>query len=104
MTDEEKLERINSALGYWSLIDFLTQDSTPETDAFAHIFCSSKNANSESSPISISRRFEYELEENADETVISFVESNIENACRKRIDSLKKRNRERKRKRATSIC
>ena len=91
MTDDEKLERINSALGYWSLIDFLTQDSTPETDAFANIFCSSTNANSKSSPISISRRFEYELEENADETVLSLVESNIENACRKRIGSLNKK-------------
>lgn len=91
MIDDEQLGRVGQALEYWSLIDFLTQDSLPDTQTHASFYCSKKNASESKSPISVSHKFEHKLGSATGETVHAYVESKVAAACRKRAGYLSKK-------------
>lgn len=91
MIDNEKLERINVALGYWNMVDLLTQGSLPDTEPFASVYCKKNKAAEEKPRISVSHRFKYDLDKDVEETVGDHIESSVIDACRKRIDFLSKK-------------
>lgn len=88
MIDSEKLERINKALGHWSMIDFLTQDSLPETSEFARVYCTKNYSDEGKSFISIYHKFEHNFDKDTGSTIHDFTESDIANACRNQINCL----------------
>lgn len=89
MTDNPKLRRMKAALGYWSMVDFLTQDSLPETKAPASIKYgdSSKTA-------SVFHTFRYLLDASEETDIISIVQQDIEAEYRSKIRRLKKKREE----------
>lgn len=91
MIDDEKLGRINAALGYWSMIDLLTQDSLPDTDPYASVYCTKKKTAEEKPRVSVSHQFKYDLDKNVEKMICAYTESDVINACRKRIGFLSKK-------------
>lgn len=89
MIDSEKLGRINAALGYWVMIDFLTQSTVPEVNAHAKVTCR-KNCEDGRSPISVSHRFQSDLDCGASGTMLDMVDSNIAGACQEHARFLRK--------------
>lgn len=91
MIDSEKLERINKALGYWSIIDFLTQDSLPETSEFARVYCTKNYSDEGKSFISVYHKYKHSLDKDAGSTIRAFAESDMANAIRNQINCLEKK-------------
>lgn len=91
MIDSKKLERINKALGYWSMIDFLTQDSLPETSEFARVYCAKNYSDEGKSFISVYHKFEHDFDKDTGNTIRAFAESDITNAIRNQINCLEKK-------------
>lgn len=91
MIDSKKLERINKALGYWSMIDFLTQDSLPETSEFARVYCAKNYSDEGKSYISVYHKFEHDFDKDTGNTIRAFAESDITNAIRNQINCLEKK-------------
>lgn len=92
MIDSEKLGRINAALGYWAMIDFLTQSTVPEANAHAKVTC--RKCEDGRSPISVSHRFQSDLDRGASGTMLDMVESNIAGACQERARFLREKGSE----------
>ena len=86
MTDDSKLRRMEAALGYWSMVDYLTQDSLPEAKASADI-----NYGNSSKAASVSHTFRYPLDASEGTGIISIVQQDIEAEYRKKIRRLKKK-------------
>lgn len=86
MTDNPKLRRMKAALGYWSMVDYLTQDSLPEAKASADI-----NYGNSSEAASVSHAFRYPLDASEGTDIISIVQQDIEAEYRKKIRRLKKK-------------
>lgn len=91
MIDSKKLERINKALGYWSMIDFLTQDSLPETSEFARVYCTKNYSDEGKSFISVYHKYEHSLDKDTGSTIRAFAESDMANAIRNQINCLEKK-------------
>lgn len=79
MTDDSKLRRMEAALGYWGMVDYLTQDSLPEAKASADI-----NYGNSSKAASVSHTFRYPLDASEGTDIISIVQQDIEAEYRKR--------------------
>lgn len=86
MTDDPQLRRMKAALGYWSKVDYLTQDSLPEAKASADI-----NYGNSSKAASVSHTFRYPLDASEGTDIISIVQQDIEAEYRKKIRRLKKK-------------
>lgn len=86
MTDDSKLRRMEAALGYWGMVDLLTQDSLPEAKASADI-----NYGNSSKAASVSHTFRYPLDASEGTDIISIVQQDIEAEYRKKIRRLKKK-------------